>query len=79
MSLVKNSVGNMIHHYSSQAFIILVLFTVPFYNFLFSRYLGLIKRHFLSDILVPFPDSSNLYSRDKTFNFIAVFGFCFMT
>ena len=40
-----------------------MLFTVPFYHFLFSRYLDLTKRHFSSDILVPFPDSSNLYSR----------------
>ena len=57
-------VGNMIHHYNCQAFIILVLFTVPFYHFLFSRYLGLTKCHFSSDILVPFPDLSNLYSHD---------------
>ena len=40
-----------------------MLFAVPFYDFLFSRYLDLTKRHFLSDILVPFPDSSDLYSR----------------
>ena len=37
-------------------------FTVPFYHFLFSRYLHLTERHFLSYILVPFPDSSYLYS-----------------
>ena len=47
-----------------KAFINLVLFTlqctVPFYRFLFSRYLDLTEHHFLSDILVPFPD---LYSR----------------
>ena len=42
---------------------ILVLFTVPFYHFLFLRYLVLAERHFLSDILVPFPDLCNLYSR----------------
>ena len=42
---------------------ILVLFTVPFYHFLFLRYLVLAERHFSSDILVPIPDSSNLYSR----------------
>ena len=59
----QKSVRNMIHHCNRQAFIILVLFTVPFYHFLFSRYLDLTKRHFSSDILVPFPDSSNLYSR----------------
>ena len=53
----------MIHHCNRQAFIILVLFTVPFYHVLFSRYLGLTKRHFSSDISVPFPDSSDLYSR----------------
>ena len=41
---------------------ILVLSTVPFYHFLFSRYLDLTKCHFLSDILVPFPDSNDLYS-----------------
>ena len=81
-------VENMIHHYSHQAFmilvlfkvpiylffsqdryfctamnhqafIILVLFTLPFYHFLFSRYLDLTERHFSSDILVPFPDSSD--------------------
>ena len=39
-----------------------MLFTVSFYHFLFSRCLGLTKRHFSSDILVPFPDSSDLYS-----------------
>ena len=54
----------MIHHCNRQAVIILVLFAKPFYHFLFSRYLGLTKRHFSSDILVPFPDSSDLYSRD---------------
>ena len=39
-----------------------MLFTVPFYHFLFSRYLDLTKRHFLSDILVPFPDWRNFCS-----------------
>ena len=62
----------MIHHCNRQAFIILVLFTVPFYHFLFSRYLGLTKRHFLSDILVPFPDSSDLYSRDVFYSHFVV-------
>ena len=57
----------MIHHCNRQAFIILVLFTVPFYHFLFSRYLGLTKRHFSLDILVPFPDSSDLYSHECTY------------
>ena len=42
-----------------------MLFTVSFYHFLFSRYLGLAKRRFSSDVLVPFPDSSDLYSRVK--------------
>ena len=40
-----------------------MLFTVLFYHFLFSRYLDLTKPHFSSDILVPFPYWSNLYSR----------------
>ena len=53
----------MIHHCNRQEFIILVLFTVPFYHFLFSRYLDLTKRHFSSDVLVPFPDLSDSYSR----------------
>ena len=39
---------------------ILVLFTVPFYHFLFLRYFVLAEHYFSSDILVPFPDSSNL-------------------
>ena len=39
---------------------ILVLFTVPFDYFLFLRYLVLAEHHFSPDILVPFPDSSNL-------------------
>ena len=42
-----------------------MLFTVLFYHFLFLRYLLLAEHHFLSDILVPFPDSSNLYSCDR--------------
>ena len=41
----------------------LVLFTVPFYHFLLSRYLDLAERQFSSDILVRFPDSRDLYSR----------------
>ena len=52
----------MTHHCNCQAFIILVLFTLCFYHFLFSRYPGLSKRHFSSDILVPFPDSSDFCS-----------------
>ena len=54
----------MIDHCNHYAFINLVLFTVHFYHFLFSRYLTLTKCHFLSDILVPFPDSNNLYSHE---------------
>ena len=56
----------MIHHYNRWALIILLLFTVPFYHFLFSRYLDLTECHFSSATLVPFPDSSDLYSRDPT-------------
>ena len=55
----------MIHHYNHEALVVLVLFTVSFYHFLFSRYLELAERHFSSDILVPFPDSGVLYSRVK--------------
>ena len=62
LSFLQNSVGNTIHHYNRYAFIILVLFTVSFYHSLFSRYLDLTECLFLSDILVPFPDSSDLYS-----------------
>ena len=50
----------MIDHYK--------LFTLPLNHFLFSRYLYLAKPHFSSDTLVPFPDSSDLYSRDKIFS-----------
>ena len=56
----------MIHHYNHETLVVLVLFTVSFYHFLFSRYLELAERHFSSDILVPFPDSGVLYSRDRT-------------
>ena len=49
-------------HYSS------TFYKIPFYHFLFSRYLGLTKRHFSSDIFVPFPDSSDLYSRVISIN-----------
>ena len=52
-----------LNDYYRQEFIIVVLFKVPFYHFLFSRYLDLTERYFSSDILVPFPDSSDLYSR----------------
>ena len=55
----------MIHHYNHKTLVVLVLFTVPFYHFSFSRYLELGERHFSSDILVPFPDSGVLYSRDN--------------
>ena len=58
----QKSVRNMIHHYTCQAFMILLLFTVPYYHFLFLRYLVLAEHRFSSDILVPFPDLSNLYS-----------------
>ena len=52
-----------------QTFIILaVLFTVHFYHFLFSKYLHLTERHFWSYILIPFPDSSNLYGHAGTPN-----------
>ena len=51
------------HHYSHHTLVVLVLFTVPFYHFSFSRYLELAEHHFSSDILVPFPDSEVLYSR----------------
>ena len=61
----------MIYHYNRQTFMILVLFTVglpetryPYTIFCCSRYLALAERHFSSDILVPFPDSRNLYSWD---------------
>ena len=53
----------MIHHYNHETLVVLVLFTVFFYQFLFSRYLELTERHFSSNILVPFPDSGVLYSR----------------
>ena len=49
---------------ATEAFIILVLFTVPVYHVvLFLRYLVLVERlrDFSSDILVPFQDSNNLY------------------
>ena len=52
----------MIHHYNHETLVVLVLFTVPFYHFSFSRYLELAECHFSSDILVPFPDSGVLYS-----------------
>ena len=61
----------MIYHYNRKTFMILVLFTVglpetryPYTIFCCSRYLVLAERHFSSDILVPFPDSRNLYSWD---------------
>ena len=52
----------MIHHYNHKTLVVLVLFTVPFYHFSFSRYLELVECHFSSDILVPFPGSGVLYS-----------------
>ena len=51
------------HHYNHKTLVVLELVTVSFYHFLFLRYLELAERHFLSDILVPFPDSGVLYSR----------------
>ena len=42
----QKSVRNMIHHYNCQAFIIQVLFTVPFYHFQFSRNSDLKKTAF---------------------------------
>ena len=63
-NFLKKFVGNMTHHQNRQTFMILVFFTVPFYHFLISRYLVLAEHHFLSDILVPFPDSRNLYNHD---------------
>ena len=41
---------------------------MSFYHFLFSRYLDLTERHFSSDNLVSFPDSSDLDSRDISGN-----------
>ena len=53
----------MIHHYNHETLVVLVIFTVSFYHFLFSRYLELAERHFSSVILVPFPDSGVLCNR----------------
>ena len=39
-----------------------MLFTIPFYHFLFLTYFDLAEHHFLSDILVAFPDLSDLYT-----------------
>ena len=39
-----------------------MLFTIPFYRFLFLTYFDLAEHHFLSDILVAFPDLSDLYT-----------------
>ena len=47
--------------------IVLLLFTIPFYHFQFSRYLDLTEHHFSSDILVPFLDLSDLYSHEAFF------------
>ena len=41
----------------------MIALRIRFLSFLISRYLDLTERHFLSDILVPFPDSSDLYIR----------------
>ena len=66
----------MIHHCNREAFIILVLFAVyTLLSFFFSKYLGLAKHHSSSDILVPFPDSSDLYSRVG--RFVLFFGYGF--
>ena len=53
----------MIHDKKHETFIILVLFTVPFYHFLSSRYVDLAELTFCLDALIPFPDSGVLYSR----------------
>ena len=66
----------MIHHYNCLVFIILVLFTVPFYHVLFLRYLVLPERHFLSDNLVPFPDLSNLYNHGRFICQECLDGYC---
>ena len=54
-----------------------------FYHFLFSRYLALTESHFLSDILVTFPDLSNLYSCETasktSFRHMCVGGFSGLT
>ena len=54
-----------------------------FYHFLFSRYLALTESHFLSDILVTFPDLSNLYSCETasktSFRHLCVGGFSGLT
>ena len=59
-------VRNITHYYNRQTFIILVLFTAPFYHFLFVRYLDLAERHFSSDILASFPDLSDQYRCGNT-------------
>ena len=53
----------MIHDKKHETFIILVLFTVPFYHFLFTRYVDLTELTFCLGALIPFPDSGVLYSR----------------
>ena len=58
---------------------ILVLFTVPFYHFLFLKYLVLAERHFSSDSLVPFPDLCNLYTRIKVGSNLKVIFFDYRT
>ena len=44
---------------------ILALFTACFYLFLFWRYLNSSMTTFLSDIVLPFPNSNNLNSREQ--------------
>ena len=72
-SFQKSVVNIIMHHYcyNCKAFILinLVLFAVSVYHFLFSKYLDLTKCHFSSDVLVPFPDSSDLYSHAWKFDF----------
>ena len=46
-------------------FFILALFTACFYHFLFWRYLNSSMTRFSSDILLPFPNSNDLNSRDS--------------
>ena len=48
----------------------LALFTACFYHFLFGRYLNSSITRFLSDILLPFPNSNDLNSRDKPPNLL---------
>ena len=57
---------NLLDKWYSYHYISLAPFIVLFYNFLFSTYLALTASHFLSDILVPFPGSSDFHSCVKS-------------